>query len=133
MIRCQVNGENLDFYTTHLAAGEGQKLLPSKSLQMEQILRFIRKHSPKEHAVILCGDFNLLLKDLKTLDGSGLINTAVELGLQKKTFIDHVFYRSGKNLLLKPTSWKVLKEDFSFPNGQPLSDHAPLLVQFQVK
>ena len=133
MARIRVNGCDLDFYTTHLAAGEGQKLLPSKRLQLEQIISFIRKHSPKKRAVILSGDFNLRLEDLGALEVLGLVNTAVELNLQKDSFIDHIFYRSGKDLLLKPISRQVLRQGFDSPEGTPLSDHHPLLVQFEVK
>ena len=132
MVRCEVNGAPLDFYTTHLAAGTEAVSGESRRKELRQIIAFIRRHSPAENAVILCGDFNLPEKALGVLAEFGLRNCASELGAGKKNAIDHIYFRSGKKLPLRAESWKIPNEDFRFPNGKALSDHAPVAATFRL-
>lgn len=135
MVRLQLNGAPLDFYTTHLAAGSPGVSGEARIAQLGQIAAFIRRTSPPENAVILCGDFNLTLHAkqkelLNFLNETGLRNPAAELKCEKKSFIDHVFYRPSSSLPLKPLSWAVLKQEFPVSGPDALSDHAPLRVRF---
>ena len=50
----------------------------------------------------------------------------------KEANIDHIFYRSGKNLKLTPQQWSVLKKPFQMSNGEYLSDHDPVLAIFSI-
>lgn len=132
MVRCEVNGELLDFYTTHLAAGTEDESGESRRKELQQLIAFIRSHSPEENAVILCGDFNLPEEALGVLVEFGLRNCASELGAEKKNAIDHIYFRSGEKLQLRAESWESPNEDFRFPNGQALSDHAPVVAVFRL-
>ena len=132
MVRCEVNGAPLDFYTTHLAAGTEAVSGKSRRKELQQIIAFIRRHSPEENAVILCGDFNLSEKALGVLSEYGLGNCASELGAGKKNAIDHIYFRSGEKLRLRAESWGFPNEDFQFPNGKALSDHAPIVAVFRL-
>ena len=138
MARLKLNGTVLDFYTTHLAAGSPGVSGEARIHELRQIAAFIRRKSPSENAVILCGDFNLTLKSKENelrnfLKETGLRNPSAELNCEKKTFIDHVFYRPGKNLPLKALSWDVLKNEFPVSGRGALSDHAPVRVRFSVR
>ena len=135
MVRLQLNGAPLDFYTTHLAAGSPGVSGEARIAQLGQIAAFIRRTSPPENAVILCGDFNLTLHAkqkelLNFLNETGLRNPVAELKCEKKSFIDHVFYRPSSSLPLKPLSWDVLKQEFPVSGPDALSDHAPIRVRF---
>lgn len=133
MVRHALNGADLDFYTTHLAAGTEADSGESRRNEMKQIINFIRRHSPPENAVILCGDFNLQQDALNPFLEFGLTNCAEELGFGALTGIDHILYRSGDKLKLTPVEWKILKTEFLFPDGKQLSDHSPVMTLFQVK
>ena len=137
MARIRINGSVLDFYTTHLAAGSPGVSGEAREDELRQIAGFIRRNSPSGNAVIINGDFNLTLrskqKELRNfLAQTGLSNPAKELNCEKKTFIDHIFYRSGSTLKLKPRTWKLLKQEFTVSGKGPLSDHHPLLVEFDL-
>ena len=137
MARIRINGSVLDFYTTHLAAGSPEVSGEARVHELQQIAKFIRRNSPRENAVILNGDFNLTLrsgdKELRNfLAETELSNPASELNCEKKTFIDHIFYRSGSKLQLIPRTWNLLKKEFTDPDSGPLSDHHPLLVEFDL-
>ena len=82
--------------------------------------------------MILCGDFNLPEKALGVLAEFGLRNCASELGAGKKNAIDHIYFSSGKKLPLRAESWKIPNEDFRFPDGRALSDHAPVAATFRL-
>ena len=133
MARIRIAGRILDFYTTHLAAGREKDSGAARKAQSEQILSFIQKNSPPEHAVILTGDFNWKLKKLKLFEQLGLQNPAKQLKCEKNTRIDHIFYRSGKTLQFTPLQWNVLQKTFEKPNGDPFSDHDPVQAIFQIR
>ena len=133
MTRIIIDGQVLDFYTTHLAAGREKDSGAARQSQTEQIIRFIQKHSPADHAVILTGDFNWKLNKLQDFTKIGLTHVVQTLKCPQEANIDHIFYRSGKNLNLTPQQWSVLKKPFQMPNGEYLSDHDPVLALFQIK
>lgn len=133
MARIIIDGKPLDFYTTHLAAGREKDSGAARQAQTEQIIRFIQKHSPADHAVILTGDFNWKLNKLQDFTKIGLTHVVQTLKCPQEANIDHIFYRSGKNLKLTPQQWSVLKKPFQMPNGEYLSDHDPVLALFQIK
>ena len=132
MVRCEVNGRPLDFCTTHLAAGTEAVSGESRRKELRKIIAFIRRHSPAENAVILCGDFNLPEKALGVLAEFGLRNCASELGAGKENAIDHIYYRSGEKQPLRVEAWEIPNEDFRFPNGKALSDQAPIAAIFRL-
>ena len=137
LARIRINGSVLDFYTSHLAAGSPGVSGEARVHELQQIAGFIRRNSPQENAVIINGDFNLTLrskdKELRNfLTQTGLSNPSTELNCEKQSFIDHIFYRSGTGLKLKPRTWKILKQEFTDREKGPLSDHHPLLVEFDL-
>ena len=137
LARIRINGSVLDFYTTHLAAGTPESSGEARKDELRQIAEFIRRNSPQENAVILCGDFNLTLRSPdgelgKFLTRTGLSDPAKELNCEKQTFIDHLFYRSGDALRLRPRIWRLLKQEFTEQETGALSDHHPLLVEFDL-
>lgn len=138
LARIRINGTFLDFYTTHLAAGSPKVSGQARVNELKQIAAFIDRHSPRENAVIINGDFNLILRSKENelrnfLKQTGLSNPSADLNCEKKTFIDHIFYRSGEKLKLKPRSWKLLKKEFTIQDKGTLSDHHPLLVEFDLQ
>ncbi len=137
LARIRINGSVLDFYTTHLAAGSPGVSGEARVDELRQIAEFIRRNSPAENAVIINGDFNLTLRSRQNelrnfLKQTDLRNPAADLKCEKQSFIDHTFYRSGATLKLKPRTWKLLKQEFTDREKGALSDHHPLLVEFDL-
>ncbi len=128
------NGIPLDVYTTHLAAGSERFSGEARRKQSEQIIAFIKRNSPPENCVIVCGDLNLRHDGVagKILDRisteAGLTNAGPADQTPKR--IDHVFYRGSSNVSMTPVRWEFLS--FRDVTGKPLSDHAPLRVKFRL-
>lgn len=59
LVRLQVGGMPLDVYDTHMEAGNSPAAQQARRKQAEQVVEFVKKNSPPEHALILMGDFNM--------------------------------------------------------------------------
>lgn len=135
LARIELNCRKLDFYTTHLAAGTPADSGEARRNQLKQFAAFIRRHSPPDHAVIACGDFNLQPASpelAEFLEEAGLQSSTLELGFSGCPPIDHILYRPSAELPLRPVCRKLLKKEFTVEGRGPLSDHAPLLVEFRI-
>ena len=135
LARIELNHRKLDFYTTHLAAGTPAVSGEARRNQLKQFAEFIRRNSPPDHAVIACGDFNLQPASpelAEFLEAAGLRSSTLELGFSGRPPIDPVLYRPGAGLRLRPVLRRLLKKEFAIEGRGPLSDLAPLLVEFQL-
>jgi len=144
----------LDFYNTHMEAGSDTASNELRRRQTLQLIDMVRKHSPREHAVILAGDFNMRQsgqgrkrlqgqypRDLEGLDRwelfgvisreLGLTNAASLNGGEDGALVDHILYRSGTRLQLAPVAWKRDTQRFIDPAGQSWSDHDPIITTFR--
>ena len=74
----------------------------------------------------------LLAPGAEFLEAAGLRSSTLELGFSGWPPIDHVLYRPSAELRLRPVLRKLLKKEFTIEGRGPLSDHAPLLVEFQL-
>ena len=147
-------GRKLDFYNTHMEAGSDEASNEVRRRQARQLIRMVREHSPTEHAVIVAGDFNMRAPGRKqrslatdyprSLEGLsrpqiyeavirelGLVNAASISGECSSSLIDHLLFRSGQLLLLEPVAWKIEARRFRSPDGQPWSDHDPVIATFR--
>ncbi len=162
LARFRVGGMPLDFYATHMEAGKKADAMWSRREQAEQLVRFVRRHSPPGHAVIFAGDFNMrpvredkgetplegyragaetLVFDAMTREQ---VFDAVRMELALKSAVeelagpvyngvDHVLYRSGDGLRLTALDYRHDDPAFYGADGKPLSDHEPLIVQFRLE
>lgn len=147
-------GRTLDFYNTHLEAGSDEESNEVRRRQARQLIDMVREHSPKEHAVIVAGDLNMRAPERKNrtlapdyprnFEGLsrqqiyeaitrelGLANAASISGESTSSLIDHLLFRSGLRLLLEPLAWKIKTQRFRSPDGQPWSDHFPVIATFR--
>lgn len=90
-------------------------------------------------AILFLGDTNLKEQrpnDKKALDTwlqtIQLKDSCEAVQCPKKGRIDRIFFRSSKQLILEPKTWSIPKE-FIDKKGVPLSDHDPIVVQFDWK
>lgn len=113
--------ENVVFFLVHLALGAKTRLK-----QITQLYKLIKN---TKKPIILGGDFNLMLGDVEIelfLEASGLINANIE---NIPTFPS---WKPSKHLdfILHSPDIKINK--FSIPNIS-LSDHLPLIIDFDIK
>ena len=146
----------VDVYNLHADAGQDEGSRAARRDQIEQLIAGINTQSPEGTAVIVMGDTNSHYTrtpndNIETLlSGTGVTDVWVELvnggvvpgaGPDNESecdtapsgpnceLIDKVFYRSGDDVTLMPTSYVVLNELFS-DGGGDLSDHFPVSVLF---
>jgi Endonuclease/Exonuclease/phosphatase family len=137
------DGADVDVYTLHAEAGgtaEDQRL---QAENFGQLARFIDEHSAGR-AVIVGGDTNLHT-DPDHPDASGTADTEIWEGFLDRTGltdacaatdcpdtgeIDKIAYRNGGGVRLTATSHAMPRERFTAPDGEPLSDHPPVAVEF---
>lgn len=144
-----VHGMPVDVYTTHIAAGKKPATMRAKFAQGDDIIRFIGEKSPADHSVILLGDFNMRPsrgpedleknKDNPKVTGFdrlveilGLRDASDEINGPTGTEIDRILFRPGKGHVMRPLSWQHDDPAFYDPAGNPLSDHEPVFVRFQL-
>lgn len=137
------DGLEVDMYTLHAEAGgtaEDQRL---QVQDFDELATFMEANS-EGRAVIIGGDTNLHT-DSTHPDGSGGADTQIwqsflsRVGLTDacaatdcpdSTMIDKIAYRNGGGVRLTATSHDVPRERFTAPDGEDLSDHPPLVVEF---
>ncbi len=150
MASFDLGGMPLDVYTTHIAAGKKPASLLARKTQVDELIAFVRSHSPADRSFILMADFNMrpsrgpedkaankdnpkitmfdhLVSELGARDASDEINgpTGEE--------IDRVLFRPGTGVTMTPLSWKRDTPEYYDPEGVPLSDHKPVFVRFRMQ
>ncbi len=87
--------------------------------------------------MIVGGDFNLHLdrtpdngQFAELLARTGLTDVCTELGCDQPNRIDKFLYRSSDSIEITPQSWANLTDDFLRADGERLSDHDPVSVDF---
>jgi hypothetical protein len=137
------SGGLVDVYTLHAEAGgtaEDQRL---QGEDYAQLAAFIAEHSAGR-AVIVGGDTNLhtdgthpdaegdadavIWQDF--LAATGLTDACTATGCPDTGSIDKVAYRDGAGVRLSATSHEMPRERFTAPDGDALSDHPPVVVEF---
>ncbi|SOV07300.1 related to endonuclease/exonuclease/phosphatase family protein [Ustilago sp. UG-2017a] len=151
------SGAEVDVYNLHMDAGDHSGDSSARKSNFDQLAKAIADRSdPAGRAVIVMGDTNSRytrpLDNLSQfLSQTKLIDTWVELVRDGKApastdpallcadpiptttnceVVDKVFYRNGKSVTLRPSDWQYLAEEFVDSSGKPLSDHAPISVNF---
>ena len=121
-------------YNLHMDAGGSEGDNNARAVQVEQLLEFINSHS-EDQAIIVAGDSNMRFTDPEDVEplnrlfeGSGLTDVchALECGSER---IDRITFRSSEQIILLPTLWET-PANFLTPEGEPLSDHDPLVSNF---
>jgi len=134
----------IDIYNVHSDAGGDPEDFRARRIQFNQIVKAINEKSAG-FPVIIAGDFNIgyeneedkagahykdrrlfsafLLKS-KTVD-SCYITKCNEVEIH-----DKITFRSGKDLRLKVSNWRLENGLFSVKDAGPLSDHEPVAVDF---
>ena len=147
-------GNTIDFYNLHMEAGSDALSNEARRLQTQQIVDFIKTHSPEHHMVIIAGDFNMrpaknheplppgLRAPLEVLNRSQLLawlmrelqltNAGTAAGGTAPDLIDHILYRSSSTHQLRAIAWQREKERFHAPDGTPWSDHDPVTATFRL-
>lgn len=127
------DGASLDVYDVHLDAGSSEGDYAARSAQLEQLAVAIFQRS-SARPVLVGGDFNLHPDERTKLAGfermTGLADACSTLRCPDETRIDRVLYRASAELDLKPARWRV-PPGFGDARGAPLSDHAPVAVDFR--
>ncbi len=148
-------GVYIDFYNAHPNAGSSDSDLSARRANISQLKDFIDDFSAG-NAVILMGDLNCRytrsgdnIRELTTL---GLTDAWVELvkggvepeqgsnaivcdntilyGDPQCEIVDKVFYRGNAFIDLSATSFSYEEDVFRDENGEMLSDHRPINVNF---
>jgi|RhiMethySRZTD1v2_1073278.scaffolds.fasta_scaffold00426_17 endonuclease/exonuclease/phosphatase (EEP) superfamily protein YafD len=137
------NGALVDVYTLHAEAGGTAADQALQVDDFDQLADFIATTSAGR-AVIVGGDTNLHTNSTHP-DGSGGADTVIwddflartgltdacdATGCAETSSIDKIAYRSGDGVRLQATSHDMPRERFRAPDGDDLSDHPPLVVEF---
>jgi len=152
-------GIYVEIYDLHADAGQDVGSRAARRSNIAQLVAAINTNSPLGDAVIVMGDTNSLYTRVAAdkdnidilLNNTGLADVWVELvkggvvpapGADNDTgcaadpggaaceLVDKIFYRSGSDVTLNPTSYAVLKTMFSDGSGTDLSDHYPVSAVF---
>ena len=148
-------GYFIDIYNIHTDADTDEKSMAARRSNMAQLSEYINNISAGK-AVIVFGDTNsrytregddfyeLLLKPCglkdawieNVMDGvippkgdSRMVN---DLG-QKGEVVDKIFFRSGKNVQINASTFKLLLSEFTDNEGNQLSDHYPITSRIDYK
>lgn len=130
-------GHLVDVYTLHAEAGSTAEDQRLQDDDFAQLAAFIQAHSVGR-AVILGGDTNLHTDpgnpDVaiweEFLDATGLTDACDALDCDEPGAIDKVAFRSNHDITLTPTAHDFPRERFRDADGEDLSDHPPLVVDF---
>ncbi|KAL6916816.1 hypothetical protein FSHL1_008511 [Fusarium sambucinum] len=152
-MRMTIGQVEVDLYNLHADAGSDKGDVDARSAGIDQVLAYIKSNSDGR-AVIIGGDTNDRWtnsgRSINKLTDAGFSDTWVQLiqGGQYPTagasanpckvpaadnkceIVDKVFYRSGSTVKLSATSFNYVPQLFVQPDGNILSDHNPVLVDF---
>ncbi len=125
----------VDIYTLHLEAGGDDDVLRAEDLNL--LASYLKTHT-SGRPVIIGGDWNLHTDEEP--DATQYSEFLAETGLRDVCstvecvddvdVIDKVAYRSSEKITLAPTAHTFERDRFVDPDGEPLSDHDPLRVDF---
>jgi endonuclease/exonuclease/phosphatase family metal-dependent hydrolase len=126
------DGVALDIYDVHLDAGFSEGDRAAREAQLEQLAAAVHQRS-SGRAVIVGGDFNLNAGERSKLSrferATGLSDSCTALRCSQPARIDRVLFRASALVELTPVRWRV-GPGFHELEGVPLSDHAPVAVEF---
>ena len=149
------SGYFIDIYNIHTDADIDKESMAARRSNMAQLAEYVKKTSAGK-AVIIFGDTNsrytregddfyeLLLKpcDLKDawienirggkIPPKGDSLMVNELG-QEGEVVDKIWFRSGKNIEINASTFKVLLTEFTDSEGNQLSDHYPITSRIEYK
>ncbi|MFW5741508.1 MAG: endonuclease/exonuclease/phosphatase family protein [Myxococcota bacterium] len=123
----------IDVYNLHMDAGDGPGDDAARRSQARQLLETIASRS-RGNPVIVAGDTNVAVpweEPLALLASAGFLDACTELDCPQPELIDRVLYRSSSFVVIEPIRWRV-PETFVDEQGEPLSDHVPVAVDFVV-
>lgn len=158
LARLQASGIPLDVYDTHMEAGASPAAQRARLGQADQVIKFVSKHSPPDHAVILMGDFNMgprrpgkRWKDYRPNHYSSEEDTKartaafekMRVGLQLRDAaddcygpvddgIERLLYREGTRCKIEPLECEFDTRRFRRPDGSQLSDGSPLVARLRI-
>ena len=137
-------GVEIDVYNLHGEAGSGPEDMEARAAGFVQLARFIRRHSAGR-PVIIGGDTNLhteavggrtedkqVWADFQDSTGVTDVCSVLDCGSDAGA-IDKFAFRTSRRLSLEPVTAVVERERFTRDDGEPLSDHDPLMVRFSWK
>ncbi|KAM5349419.1 hypothetical protein ACJ41O_005924 [Fusarium nematophilum] len=152
-MRMKIGGVEVDLYNLHADAGSDKGDIDARSAGIDQILAYVNSNS-QGRAVIVGGDTNDRWtnsgRSINKLTAAGFKDAWVEL-IRSGSFpeagaaadpckvpaannqceiVDKIFYRSGSSVKLTATSFNYVPEVFVQPDGNILSDHNPVHVEF---
>jgi endonuclease/exonuclease/phosphatase family metal-dependent hydrolase len=158
LARLDAGGYPLDFYLTHMEAGGLPEAQVSRMAQAKQVVEFVTRNSPPEHAVLLCGDFNMMpLRKEKSpkeyspghfdseadlhgrtaafmvmYEGLGLRDASDELFGPTKDDIERYLFRAPKGVTMTALSLEADSTTFRREDGSSLSDGSPFIARFRL-
>lgn len=158
LVRTRAAGISLDIYDTHMEAGHSPAAHEARMDQARQMVEFVNKHSPPDHAAVVMGDFNMgprrAGKNWRehtpchyASEEDFLARTAAYevmfRGLHAKDAFDEVhgpkddgierlLYREGTRCHILPLACSVEGELFKREDGSSLSDGSPLVVRLRI-
>ena len=129
------DGIEVDIYNLHLDAGRADFAVRAENVA--ELSAHIAEHSAGR-ALIVAGDFNLHLdrdpdaaQFEQLLLDAGLIDVCTELACDQPNRIDKVLIRSNAEVTITPLEWRNAAESFTRDDGEPLSDHDPVVARLQ--
>ena len=128
----------VDVYNLHLEAGNTSN---DDRLRLDDVIdlaAFINDYSAGR-AVIVGGDFNLHVEDepdgttfARLLTDANLMDACAALGCPEPERIDKFLFRSSDDVTVTPIAWSNEDEKFRADDGDQLSDHEPVAVEFDL-
>lgn len=121
----------------HMEAGDGPEDREARAEGVRFLIDYLKAEFPNQ-ALIVAGDTNLHghyetdVENLNLMKSELGIVDACEVLECGDDRIDRIFYRSGGGLVLEAQHWEI-PEEFVDTQGNPLSDHDPILVEFLIK
>jgi len=149
------SGYFIDVYNIHTDADTDEESMAARRSNMAQLADYINKVSSGK-AVLVFGDTNsrytregddfyeLLLKPCNLKDAwiENVMNGVIppigesrmvdDLG-QLGEVVDKIWYRSGKNIEINASTFKILLTEFTDDEGNQLSDHYPITSRIDYK
>ena len=137
-------GAEVDVYNLH---GEAGGTATDQQLQEDdyaELAAYIRANS-RGRAIVLGGDTNLHTEPehpdaegeadtiiwARFLRRTGLRDACTAVRCAETGDIDKIAFRSNRDMTLTPLSHEFPTADFETADGEPLSDHEPLAVEFR--
>lgn len=129
-------GVTVDVYNLHMEAGGDPQDEVLREQGVDQLLAAMSTYSAGR-AIIIGGDFNLHTDEepdgttyQRLLTSAGLTDTCTAVGCADPGRIDKFAFRSNDAVAITPLSWSNEDALFQDGNGDDLSDHEPIAVQF---